>query len=43
MASKQNSTGDNQEEIVFTCSKYKVIQTSDEVDRLLDIRVEQRE
>jgi hypothetical protein len=41
--SKQNSTDNNQEEIVFTRSKYKVIQTSNEGDRLLDISVEPRE
>ena len=42
-AFKQNSTSDNLEEIVFTSSKYKLIQTSDESGRLLDIRVEPRE
>jgi hypothetical protein len=42
-AFKQNSTSDNQEEIVFTHSKYKVIQTSDEGGRLLNISVEPRE
>jgi hypothetical protein len=41
-AFKQNSTSDNAEEIVFTRSKYKLIQTSDESGRLLDIRVEPR-
>jgi hypothetical protein len=42
-AFKQNSTSDNAEEIVFTRSKYKLIQTSDESGRLLDIRVKPRE
>jgi hypothetical protein len=42
-ASKQNSAGDNQEEVVFTRSKYKIIQTSDGSDRLLDISIEPRE
>ena len=42
-AFKQNSTSDNAEEIVFTRSKYKVIQTTDEGGRLLNIRVEPRE
>jgi hypothetical protein len=42
-AFKQNSTNDNPEEIVFTRSKYKLIQTSDESGRLLDICVEPRE
>jgi hypothetical protein len=42
-AFKQNSTSDDPEEIVFTRSKYKVIQTTDEGSRLLDIRVEPRE
>jgi hypothetical protein len=42
-AFKQNSTSDDPEEIVFTRSKYKLIQTSDESGRLIDIRVEPRE
>jgi hypothetical protein len=42
-AFKQNSTSDDPEEIVFTRSKYKLIQTSDESGRLLDIRVEPRD
>ena len=42
-AFKQNSTSDNAEEIVFTLAKYKLIQTSDESGRLLDIRVKPRE
>jgi hypothetical protein len=42
-ASKQNSTDDNQEETVFTRSKYKIIETSNESDMLLDISVEPRE
>jgi hypothetical protein len=42
-AFKQNSTSDDPEEIVFTRSKYKVIQTTDKGGRLLNIRVEPRE
>jgi hypothetical protein len=42
-AFKQNSTSDDLEEIVFTRSKYKLIQTSNESGRLLDIHVEPRE
>jgi hypothetical protein len=42
-AFKQNSTSDDPEEIVFTRSKYQLIQTSDETGRLIDIRVEPRE
>jgi hypothetical protein len=42
-AFKQNSTSDNAEEIVFTRSKYKLIQTSNESGRLPDIHVELRE
>jgi hypothetical protein len=41
-AFKQNPTSDDPEEIVFTRSKYKLIQTSNESVRLLDIRVEPR-
>jgi hypothetical protein len=40
---KQNSTGDNQEEVAFTRSKYKIIQTSNESGRLRNISVEPRE